>query len=64
MPLPITGSAAAGVAAIVADEAVDALKAQINHVCAPDTSIPFSPTLGKAWMPDENDLMKVITGIM
>ena len=61
---PKTGSVAAEIAAVVADEAFDFLDAPIKRVCAPDTPIPFSPVLEKAWMPDEEDLIKAVTEIM
>ena len=61
---PKTGSAASEIAAVVAEEAFAALKAPIKRVCAPDTPIPFSPALEKAWVPDEADLIKAVTGIM
>jgi len=61
---PKTESASSEIAAIVAEEAFDLLDAPIKRVCAPDTPIPFSPTLEKAWMPDEEDLIKAITEIM
>jgi len=61
---PKTESAASEIAAIVAEEAFDLLDAPIKRVCAPDTPIPFSPTLEKAWMPDEEDLIKAVTEIM
>ena len=60
---PKTESASSEIAAIVAEEAFDLLDAPIKRVCAPDTPIPFSPTLEKAWMPDEEDLIKAITEI-
>ena len=61
---PKTGSAAAEIAAVVADEAFDFLDAPIKRVCAPDTPIPFSPVLEKIWIPDEEDLIKAIAEIM
>ncbi|MBA7507871.1 Acetoin:2,6-dichlorophenolindophenol oxidoreductase subunit beta [subsurface metagenome] len=61
---PKTGSAAGEISAIVAEEAFDHLDAPIRRVCAPDTPIPFSPVLEKAWMPDEEDLIKAVTEIM
>jgi len=61
---PKTASAAAEIAAIVAEEAFDLLDAPIKRVCAPDTPIPFSPVLEKFWMPDEEDLIKAVTEIM
>jgi len=60
---PITGSAAAEIAAVIADEALDLLDAPIKRVCAPDTPIPFSPILEKFWMPDEQDLIRAINEI-
>lgn len=59
-----TGSAAAEISAIVAEEAFDLLKAPIKRVCAPDTPIPFSPVLEKAWLPSEDDLIKAVKEIM
>ena len=61
---PMTGSAAAEISAIVAEEAFDFLDAPIKRVCAPDTPIPFSPVLEKFWMPGEEDLIKAVTEIM
>ncbi len=59
-----TASAAAEIAAMVAEEAFDFLDAPIKRVCAPNTPIPFSPVLEKFWMPDEEDLIKAVTEIM
>ena len=53
---PKTGSVASEIAAIVSEEALDSLDAPIKRVCAPDTPVPFSPVLEKAWMPDEENL--------
>jgi len=61
---PRTGSWAAEISAIVAEEAFDFLDAPIKRVCAPDTPIPFSPVLEKFWMPSEEDLLKAITEIV
>ncbi len=60
---PRTGSAAAEIAALVADEGFDLLDAPIKRVCAPDTPIPFSPPLESFWMPDEENLMQAINEI-
>jgi len=60
---PVTGSAAGEISAIVAEEAFDFLDAPIKRVCAPDTPVPFSSVLEKAWMPDEEDLIKAVTEI-
>jgi pyruvate/2-oxoglutarate/acetoin dehydrogenase E1 component len=61
---PKTGSAAAEIAAVVAEEAFDLLDAPIKRVCAPNTPVPFSPVLEKFWMPDEEDLIKAVSEIM
>jgi acetoin:2,6-dichlorophenolindophenol oxidoreductase subunit beta len=60
---PKTGSVAAEIAALVAEEAFDYLDAPIKRVCAPDTPIPYSPVLEKFWMPDEDKLIKAINEI-
>lgn len=60
---PLTGSAAGEIAAVVASEAFDSLKAPIKRVCAPDTPIPFAPVLEKFWMPNEEKLVKAINEI-
>jgi len=59
-----TGSSAAEIAAIVAEEAFDHLDAPIKRVNAPDTPVPFSPVLEKFYMPDEEDLIKAVNEIM
>jgi len=61
---PRTGSAAAEIAATVAEEAFDFLDAPVKRVCAPDTPIPFSPALEKFWLPDENNLIKAVREII
>jgi len=61
---PVTGSAAGEIAAIVADEGYDSLKAPIKRVCAPDTPIPFGANLEKFWMPDEGKLIKAVTDMV
>jgi pyruvate dehydrogenase E1 component beta subunit len=61
---PKTGSAAAEIAALVADEMFDYLDAPIKRVCAPDTPIPFSPPLEAFWMPKEENLIRAINEIV
>ena len=58
-----TGSAASEIAAVVAEEGFDLLKAPIKRVCSPDTPIPFSPALEKAWIPSEDELIKAVKEI-
>ena len=59
-----TGSFAAQVAAIVADEAFDYLDAPIKRVNAPDTPVPYGVVLEDFWIPDEGKLIKAINEIM
>ncbi|MFQ5924766.1 MAG: alpha-ketoacid dehydrogenase subunit beta [Dehalococcoidia bacterium] len=59
-----TGSSAAEIAAIVAEEAFDHLDAPIKRVNAPDIPVPFSAVLEKFYMPDEEDLIKAVTEIV
>jgi len=61
---PKIGSSASEIAAVVAEEAFDLLKAPIKRVCGPDTAIPFTPALEKVWMPDEENLINAVTSIM
>jgi len=61
---PVTGGAAAEVAAIVSEEGFGFLKAPIKRVCAPNTPVPFSPVLEKEWMPDEEKLIRAVVSVM
>lgn len=60
---PTIGSAASEISAMVAERAFDSLKAPIRRVCAPQTPVPFSPALEKAWLPNEEQLISVIQEI-
>ncbi|HXE44507.1 MAG TPA: thiamine pyrophosphate-dependent enzyme [Conexibacter sp.] len=42
----------AEVAAIVAHEAFEALRAPVTRVCAPATPVPYAPSLERRWAPD------------
>jgi acetoin:2,6-dichlorophenolindophenol oxidoreductase subunit beta len=61
---PKTGGAAGEVAATVAEEAFQYLKAPIRRVCGQDTPVPFSPVLEKFWMPSEEALIKAVNDII
>jgi pyruvate dehydrogenase E1 component beta subunit len=54
----------AEVAAVVGDQAFDHLDAPIKRVTAPDTPVPFSPVLEGFFMPNEEDVIKVIHEMM
>ncbi len=55
---------AAEISAMVAEEAIDYLKAPILRVCSPDTPVPFSPPLEKAFVPGARDLLPAIRKAM
>jgi pyruvate/2-oxoglutarate/acetoin dehydrogenase E1 component len=48
------------IAAIVVDEGFDLLDAPIKRVTAPDTPIPFSPSLEGAFMPNEEKIISAV----
>jgi pyruvate dehydrogenase E1 component beta subunit len=54
----------AEISAMVAEEAIEYLKAPILRVCSPDTPVPFSPPLEQAYIPDETNVMPAIRRIM
>jgi pyruvate dehydrogenase E1 component beta subunit len=55
-----TGGFAGEVVAIVADEGFDLLDAPIKRITAPDTPVPFSPTLETAYLPSEATIVKTV----
>ena len=59
-----TGGVAAEISAIVAEEAIDYLKAPIIRNCSPDTPVPFSPPLEKSYMFGKDRLLDSITQLM
>jgi pyruvate dehydrogenase E1 component beta subunit len=59
-----TGGAGAEIAAIVAEEALDALSAPIRRICGPDAPIPQSQHLERLWLPGSRDLMAAIQEIV
>lgn len=61
---PKMGGAASEVSAIVAEDGFKYLKAPIKRVSSADSPVPFSPPLEKAWMPDEEDLIKAVNEIL
>jgi pyruvate/2-oxoglutarate/acetoin dehydrogenase E1 component len=61
---PKTGSSAAQIAAMVAEEGFDYLDAPLKIVACPDTPVPYSPVLEKYYMPDEARLIKAIREIL
>ncbi len=61
---PKTGSSAALIAAMVAEEGFEYLDAPIKIVACPDTPVPFSPVLERYYMPDEAKLVRAIRDIL
>jgi pyruvate/2-oxoglutarate/acetoin dehydrogenase E1 component len=61
---PKTCGVAAEISAIVAEEGLYYLKAPVHRVCSPDTPVPFSPPLEKAYIPDEKNLLPAIKHLM
>ncbi len=61
---PKTCGVAAEIAAMVAEEGLYYLKAPVARVCSPNTPVPFSPPLEKAYIPDEKNLLPVIRRLM
>ncbi len=48
------------IAAVVAEQGFDLLDAPIKRVTAPDTPVPFSPVLEKAFLPDEGKIIQAV----
>lgn len=55
-----TGGFGGEIAAMVADEGFDLLDAPIKRVAAPDTPIPFSPSLENAYIPSEEKIIQAV----
>src|SRR4029450_3806013 len=55
-----TGGFGGEIAATIAEEAFEHLDAPIMRIAAPDTPVPFSPPLEKAFIPQVED---VVTGL-
>ena len=53
-----TGGFGAEIAATIAEEAFEHLDAPVKRIAAPDTPVPFSPPLEKAFIPQVEDVAK------
>ena len=51
-----TGGFGAEIAATIAEEAFEDLDAPVKRIAAPDTPVPFSPPLEKAYIPQVDDV--------
>ena len=52
-----TGGFGAEIAASIAEEAFEDLDAPVKRIAAPDTPVPFSPPLEKAFIPQVEDVV-------
>jgi 2-oxoisovalerate dehydrogenase E1 component beta subunit len=52
-----SGGFGAEIAATIAEEAFEDLDAPLKRITAPDTPVPFSPTLEKAYIPQVEDVV-------
>ena len=59
-PAHRTCGAAGEIAALVAEEVFDSLKAPIVRLAAPDMQIPFSPALEKQMYPNKADIIAAV----
>jgi 2-oxoisovalerate dehydrogenase E1 component beta subunit len=53
-----TGGFGGEIAATIAEEAFEDLDAPVKRVAAPDTPVPFSPPLEKAYIPQVEDVVR------
>ena len=53
-----TGGFGAEIAATIAEEAFEELDAPVKRIAAPDTPVPFSPPLEKAFIPQVDDVVQ------
>ena len=56
-----TGGFGAEIAATIAEEAFEDLDAPVKRIAAPDTPVPFSPPLEKAFIPQVDDVVAGLT---
>ncbi len=55
-----TGGFGAEIAATIAEEAFESLDAPVRRIGAPDTPVPFSPPLEKAFIPQVADVVAAL----
>ena len=53
----LTGGFGAEIAATISEEAFESLDAPVRRIAAPDTPVPFSPPLEKAFIPQVDDVV-------
>ncbi len=57
---PVTCGVASEISAMIAEEAIEYLRAPILRVGSPDAPVPTSPPLEKAYIPDEDDVIQAV----
>src|SRR5204863_9232147 len=55
-----TGGFGAEIVATIAEEAFEDLDAPVKRITAPDTPVPFSPPLEKAFIPQVDDVVAAL----
>ena len=55
-----TGGFGAEIAATIAEEAFEQLDAPVRRIAAPDSPVPFAPSLEKAYIPQVDDVAAAI----
>jgi pyruvate/2-oxoglutarate/acetoin dehydrogenase E1 component len=55
-----TGGFGGEIAATIAEEAFEDLDAPVMRIAAPDTPVPFSPPLEKAFIPQVDDVLTAL----
>ncbi len=58
-----TSGFGAEIAATLAEEAFDYLDAPIKRVTAPDTPVPFAPSLEEAFLPNEDKIISAVKSL-
>ena len=56
----LTGGFGAEIAATISEEAFESLDAPVRRIAAPDTPVPFSPPLEKAFIPQVEDVVNAL----
>jgi 2-oxoisovalerate dehydrogenase E1 component beta subunit len=59
-----TGGFGAEIAATIAEEAFEDLDAPVKRLTAPDSPVPFSPPLEKAFIPQVEDVVAALRGLL
>jgi pyruvate/2-oxoglutarate/acetoin dehydrogenase E1 component len=58
------GGLAGEIGAVINERAFDYLDAPIRRVTAPDTPVPYAPTLEDAYLPGEHDILSVAEEVL